>query len=160
MSRRTSIVKGLIERIKTELDGSQPDKYYSNLYGNVSYKTYKFEEIQEFPYVGVTAGSETYQYQPSRQKWNFLGISIFLYDKDEYDVEQKLENLIEDIKTILDSEINIPYTVTKPDGSELSAETTETTMLSTDTDEGLFKPFGFAEVQITIKYAADRRMYD
>lgn len=160
MSRRTSIVKALIQHIGEELNGSQPDKYYTNIYGNVSYKTFKFEEIQEFPYIGVMAGSESYQYQPSRQKWNFLGVSIFLYDQDEDDVQLKLEYLIEDIKTIVDSEYEITYTVTKPDGSELIAKTTEMNMISTDTDEGIFKPFGFAEVQITIRYAADRRIYD
>jgi hypothetical protein len=160
MSRRTSIVKAFIEHLKTELNGTQPDKYYTTLYGNASYKVFKFEEIQEFPYIGVQTGSESYQYMPSRQKWNFLGISVFLYAKDEEDVQQQLEYLIEDIKTIVDSEYEIPYTVTKPDGSELTARTTEMSMISTDTDEGIFKPYGFAEVQITIKYAADRRIYD
>lgn len=157
MSRRTSISKGLVERIKTELDGTKTDLYYTNMYGNVSEKVYKFEEISEFPYIGVQAGTETFEYQPSGQKWNFLGMSLFIYVKGEEDAQEQLETIIEDLKTIIDSEYEIPYTITKPDGSTLDATATDARMNSVDTDEGIFAPFGFAEIQITIRYVDFKR---
>lgn len=157
MSRRTSITNGLADRIKNELDGSKPDTYYTNMYGNVSDKVYKFEEIREFPYIGLQAGTETFEYQPSGQKWNFLGVSIFIYVRGEEDAQEQLEKLIEDLKTIVDSEYEIPYTITKPDGSTLAATATDARMNSVDTDEGIFAPFGFAEIQITIRYVDHKR---
>ncbi|QFR57734.1 hypothetical protein CPT_Slocum_177 [Serratia phage Slocum] len=159
MSRRTSIADAFRKRVDECLNGTKTDKYYSNLYGNVSDKVYKFEEISEFPYVGIQVGTETFQYEPSRQKWNFLGISVFIYVRGEDDAEEQLELLIEDLKTIIDSEEDLHYTITKPDGSTVDAQTTEMTMNSVDTDEGMFKPFGFAEIQLTIRYTGDRRLY-
>lgn len=159
MSRRTSIANALGEKIKEELNGSQPDKYYTNLYGNVSDKVYKFENIREFPYVGIHVGPETFEYLPSLQKWNYLNVSILVYVKGEDDAQEQLETIIEDIKTIIDSEIEIKYTITKPDGSTTTASTTSMQMNSVDTDEGICSPFGFAEIQITIRYTGDRRLY-
>lgn len=160
MSRRTSIVEALVNRIKTELNGSKPEIYYTNIYNNVSRKIYNFDNINEFPYIGITAGTETYEYQPSSQKWNFLGVSIFIYDKEVDDIQEQLEFIIEDIKTIIDSEIDLPYTITKPDGSTLEQKTTDMRMVSADTDEGVFRPFGFAEIQITIRYPIYKRLFN
>lgn len=159
MTARTSIGKALVETIKTELDGSQPEKYFSNIYGCASLNTYKFEDIKEFPYIGVHIGSETFQYQPSRQQWIFLDMSILIYDKEKTDIQEQLENLIADIKTIIDSEENLHYTINKPDGSTLDGQVTQKTLNSVSTDEGLLAPYGFAEVSVTLRYTSHKRLY-
>lgn len=159
MTARTSIGKALVEHIKSELNGTKPDTYFTNIYDCVSLNTFKFEEIKEFPYIGVHIGSETFQYQPSRQQWIFLDLSILIYDKDTGDIQEQLEKLIADIKTIIDSEDDLDYTIIKPDGSTLDAKVTQKSLNSVSTDEGLLSPYGFAEVSVTFRYAPYKRMY-
>ncbi|WP_411425820.1 hypothetical protein, partial [Enterococcus faecalis] len=97
------IAQAMVDRISKQMDGSQPDEYFNNLYGNVSRQTYKFEEIREFPYVAVHIGTETGQYLPSGQQWMFLELPILVYDKEKTDIQEQLEKLVADIKTVIDT---------------------------------------------------------
>lgn len=153
MNYRTSIAEALAQHIASELDGSNPDLYWTNIYGNVSRSVYKFEEIKEFPYIGLHIGPESYEYQPSRQQWSFLDISILIYAKNEEgDIQMQLEKLIADVKTIIDKDMELSYTINKPDGTTIQSKVTQITMNSVSTDEGLLDPFSFAEVSITCRY--------
>ena len=159
MDYRTSIAEAWVKRIGSELDGSQPDKYWTNLYNCISRQVFKFEEINEFPYVGIHIGSESFEYLPSRQQWTYLDISFLLYVKDEGDIQDQLEKLISDLKVIIDSEEDLTYTINKPDGSSTIGRVVQTTMNSVSTDEGLLDPFGFAEVSVTCRYTPDKRLF-
>lgn len=159
MDYRTSIADGLVELIKTELDGSKPEKYWTNLYGLVSRSVFKFEEINEFPYIGIHIGPESFEYLPSRQQWIYLDLSILIYAKDEGDIQTQLEKLIADVKTIIDSDMDFTYTINKPDGSSTQGKVTQVTMNSVSTDEGLLDPYGFAEVSVTCRYTPDKRLF-
>lgn len=158
MTYRTSIAEALANKINSELNGTNP-KYWTNLYGTASRKTYKFEEINEFPAIGIHIGTESFEYLPSRQQWIYLDLSILLYVRDEGDVQEQLEKLISDIKTIIDSEMELTYTINKPDGSTSEGIVTQITVNSVSTDEGLLDPFGFAEVSITCRYTPDKRLF-
>lgn len=153
MNYRTSIAQGLVDYLIAELDGSQPDRYFTNMYGLISRNVYKFEEINEFPYIGIHIGPESFQYEPSRQQWVFLDLGILIYVKNEEgDVAMQLEKLIADVKTAIDKEMDLHYTINKPDGTTFNAKVTQITMNSVSTDEGLLDPYGFAEVSITCRY--------
>lgn len=159
MTARVAIADGLVNLIKDKLNGSEPTKFWTNLYGNVSRDIYKFEEIKEFPYVGIHIGPESFEYEPSRQQWIFLDLSILIYEKDRGDLAESLEKLIGDIKTLIDSEDDLTYTIHKPDGTSVDRVVTQRTINSVNTDEGLLSPYGFAEISVTFRYREDKRLY-
>lgn len=160
MNYRTSIADALVQRIKSEMDGSQPNEYFNNLYGNCSRQTYKFDEIREFPYIAVHVGTETGNYLPSAQQWIYLELPILIYDKEKEDIDMQLESLIADVKTVIDTGGNLKYTIKKPDGSTIDTEATDMSITSVSTDEGILAPFGFAQVNVTVRYMPLRRALD
>lgn len=157
MDHRTSIANGLVERLKRDLDGSQPDEFFTNIYGNVSRQTYKFDEIREFPYIAVHIGTETTNYLPSAQQWTYLEIPIIIYDKETSDIQEQLEKLVADVKTSIDTGGSLEYTVIKPDGTTFACQATDMAITSVSTDEGLLAPFGLAQMNVTVRYMPPRR---
>lgn len=157
MDHRTSIAQGIIERLKKDLDGSQPNDFYTNMYGNISRQTYKFDQIREFPYIAVHIGSETTNYLASAQQWVYLEIPIIIYDKETSDIDDQLEKLIADVKTSLDTGGSLDYNVIKPDGTTIKCQATDMYITSTSTDEGLLAPFGLAQMNVTVRYMPPRR---
>lgn len=143
MSRRTSIVKALTEKLKN-IDGSAG--YKSNLFGN-SFPFLKFwDETNDFPSIYVVAGSEAREYLPSDFTWAYLGITLKIYCKGE-DSQQLLENLLEDVeKTIHDNRV-LMYDV------DNGYETTEILINSIVTDEGLLAPYSIGEINLQVRYA-------
>ena len=160
MNYRTSIADALVERLKKDMDGSNPTEFFTNMYGNVSRQTYSFEQINEFPYIAVDVGTETGNYLPSAQQWVYLEIPILIYDKEKDDINMQLEKLIADVKTSIDTGGNLQYTIMKPDGSTIDSEATDMQITSVSTDEGILSPFGFAQVNVTVRYMPLRRALD
>lgn len=142
MSARATIVDGLVELFKTQLDGVNNP---TNLYNNVTNKLKFWDEVNDFPFLCVVAGAESREYLPSRQKWGFLNISIKVYVKAEEPVEA-LENLLVDLEKVLDSNRNIPCYTSPP------IDTTEILITSIVTDEGLLDPYGVGEVSLQVRY--------
>lgn len=141
MSRRTSILKALAEKLKV-LDGTQ---YKSNLYNN-SYSKLKFwDEVQDFPAVYMSPGSESREYLPAGFTWGFLGISLKLYCKGEDSTEQ-LEQLLEDVESVIDANRQLVYDAVK------NYETTEILVASITTDEGLLAPYAVGEINLQVQY--------
>ncbi|BAV81298.1 hypothetical protein [Vibrio phage VCPH] len=151
-THRTSIVSALVNLIETTLDGSDTDKYYTNLWGNVSDKILHFDEVNDFPFVSVAKGTETTEYLPGMFRWNFLNLYIRVYVRGADDYDEQLENLITDLKTLIDLHESFPYNVTMPSGTNNPHEVTEVTILGVDTDEGLLAPDAFGEIQLRVRY--------
>lgn len=143
MSRRTSIVKALAEKLK-DINGVEP--YTSNLYSNAYPKLKFWDECNDFPSAFVTPGTETRQYLPAEFTWGFLGVSIKVYCKGE-DSQSELETLLEDIETCIDSNNVLVYDVNK------GYETTEILIQSITTDEGLLAPYAVGEINLQVRYA-------
>jgi hypothetical protein len=144
MTKRISIVTALAEKFKV-IDGSGTFK--SNLYDN-SYPKLKFwDEIQDFPAVYLTAGTEVRQYHPSDFTWAFLNISVKVYVRSESDAQQQLENLLDDLETVIHDNRVLVYDQDK------HLETTEILIQSITTDEGLLAPFGVGEINLQVRYA-------
>lgn len=142
MSRRTSIIKALAEKLKV-IDGNAP--YKTNLYNNV-FPILKFwDEVQDFPCVYMTTGSEVREYLPSSFAWGFLNISMKLYCKGE-DGQQLLENLLEDVEKVIDSNRVLTY------DQDTGYETTEILITSITTDEGLLSPYAVGEINLQVRY--------
>lgn len=142
MSRRKSIVNALTERFKI-IAGSP---YNTDLSGNAYSKLKFWDEVNDFPAVYMTAGSESREYMPAAFAWGFLNISIKVYTKGEESQEQ-LELLLEDIESVLDSTLGIVvYDTAK------GYETSEISITSITTDEGLLAPYAIGEVNILVRY--------
>lgn len=142
MSRRTSIVNALVEKLKT-IDGT--GEYKTNLYSKAEGKLRFWDEVEQFPCIYVTAGSENREYLPSDFVWGFLGISIKMYVKGD-DAQQQLENLLEDCERCVDANRVLVYDLAN------NYETTEILLVSITTDEGLLAPYGVGEINLQVRY--------
>jgi hypothetical protein len=73
---RSAIVNAIITELK-KIDGS--GDYSVDLANNVTNKLVFWDEVNDFPYVSVVAGSENREYLPGGFKWGYLGITIRIY---------------------------------------------------------------------------------
>lgn len=142
MSRRSSIVSALAEKFK-EINGTEP--YKTNLYENSFAKLKFWDEVNDFPSVYMSTGTETREYLPAQFAWGFLGISIKVYVRGE-DASQQLEQLLEDLETCIDANRVLVY------DAENGYETTEILIQSITTDEGLLAPYGVGEINVEVRY--------
>lgn len=143
MSRRVSIVNALAEKFKV-INGDTP--YKVNIYEHSTAKLKFWDEVQDFPAVFTVTGSEAREYHPSGFAWGFLNASIKVYCKGE-DSQSELENLLEDIERVLDGTLGVVvYDTTN------GYETSEISITSITTDEGLLSPYAVGEINILIRY--------
>jgi hypothetical protein len=144
MTKRTSIVKALAEKFKV-INGT--GSYKSDLSDN-SYPKLKFwDEVQDFPCVYLTAGSELREYHPSDFTWAYLNISVKVYVRNEEEAQQELEDLLDDLENVIDANRVLVYDTTN------NLETTEILIQSITTDEGLLTPYGVGEINLQVRYA-------
>ena len=143
MSKRSSITKALSTKINELLIGD--NNYTTNLYNNC-YPYLKFwDEVDNFPSVYITPGSETREYLPSNFTLAYLNLSVKLYCKGE-NSSQDLETLLEDFENA----INANRVLTYDDVNSL--ETTEILVVSITTDEGLLAPYAVGEINLQVRY--------
>jgi len=143
MSKRASITKALCSKINELLVGDS--SYTTNLYNNC-YPYLKFwDEVDNFPSVYITPGSETREYLPSDFTWGFLNLSVKLYCKGDTS-QQELEILLEDFEKAIDANRVLVYDSTN------NLETTEILVLSITTDEGLLAPYAVGEINLQVRY--------
>ena len=142
-SKRTSIVSAITQKLKL-INGT--GVYKTNLFQN-SYAKLKFwDEVNDFPCVYVTPGSEIREYLPSDFVWGILGVCIKVYCKGD-DAQEQLELLLGDIETVLDNNRVLVYDMVN------NYETTEILIQSITTDEGLLDPYAIGEINLQVRYA-------
>jgi hypothetical protein len=143
MSRRTSIIKALVDKLKL-INGQTP--YKTNLFNNAYAKLKFWDEVQDFPAVYATPGSEQREYLPGDFTWGFLMISLKVYCHGE-DSHQQLETLLEDIERCVDANRVLVYDTVQ------NYTTTEILIQSITTDEGLLSPYAVGEINLQVRYA-------
>ena len=137
---RGAIVGALVEKLKG-IDGS--GFYNIDVSNNVESKLVFWDELNDFPFVSVVAGSERREYLPGNFKWGFLNVTIRMYVYDE-DPVSELEKLLVDVESVLDSNRQLTYTT--------GMDTTEILISQISSDEGLLAPYGVGEMSIIIQY--------
>jgi hypothetical protein len=143
MSKRSSITKALSTKINELLVGD--NNYTTNLYNNC-YPYLKFwDEVDNFPSIYITPGSETREYLPSNFTWAYLNLSVKLYCKGE-NSSQDLETLLEDFENAINANRVLTYDEVN------SLETTEILVVSITTDEGLLAPYAVGEINLQVRY--------
>lgn len=143
MSKRVKIVQALAELVKTKIDGTAP--YVTDLQNQCFAKLKFWDEINEFPSVYITPGTETREYLPSDFKWGILNISIKVYCKQEDGVQEQLETLLADLETFIDANNQVVYDTS-------GEQTTDIMITSITTDEGLLAPYGVGEINLQVRY--------
>jgi hypothetical protein len=144
MTRRISVVKALAEKFKI-IDGTGTFK--TNLFNN-SYPKLKFwDEVQDFPCVYLTAGTEIRDYMPADFTWGFLNVSIKVYVRSENEAQEQLEDLLDDLEKVIHDNRVLVYDTTN------NLSTTEILIQSITTDEGLLAPYGVGEINVQVRYA-------
>jgi len=144
MTRRISVVKALAEKFKI-IDGT--GSFKTNLFDN-SYPKLKFwDEVQDFPCVYLTAGTEIRDYMPADFTWGFLNVSIKVYVRSESEAQQLLEDLLDDLEKVIHDNRVLVYDTTN------NLSTTEILIQSITTDEGLLAPYGVGEINVQVRYA-------
>lgn len=144
MTKRQKIISTLVELFK-QINGTSP--YISNLFSNVKGKMVFWDEVNQYPLVALTAGSESREYLPGNFKWGFLTVNIRIYVKGD-DAKERLENIFVDIENILDANNTLAI---GDNGEDIC---TDIRILSISDDEGLLAPHGVGEVTIQIQYPA------
>lgn len=142
MSRRTSILRALSEKLK-DINGDAP--YSTNIFGN-SYPILRFwDEVNDFPCIYGSCGSETREYLPGDFTWAYLGISLKVYCRGE-NAQLDLEQLLEDIEAVISNNRNLVYDQIN------QYETTEILVSSITTDGGLLYPYAIGEINLQVRY--------
>jgi len=143
MSKRTSIVKALAEKFKV-IDGTSP--YSTNLQNN-SYPFIKFwDEINDFPSIYMSPGTEQRDYLPGDFAWGMLRVCVRVYCKSEDTAQEQLEQLLEDLERCIDANRQLIYDSTN------GYTTTEILIDSITTDEGLLSPYAVGEINLQVRY--------
>lgn len=150
MSARSAIPKALAEGMAAAINGSAP--YVENLYGNVINKVTHFEDIQNFPTVGITPGPESRVDQPSNFTLCYVDIYIRIYVKNNNDAQAELERIISDIETYVDDNQRLQYSVDTPLGGSDTDFTISNSIASIATDEGLLEPLALGEIVLQVEY--------
>jgi hypothetical protein len=146
MSKRTHILKALSEKFK-EIDGT--GVYSTDIAGNSFPKLKFWDEVQDFPCVYLSPGTETREYHPSGFSWGYLIVCIKCYVRSEDEAQDQLELLLEDVEKCVDANRVLVY------DQDNNLETTEILVQSITTDEGLLTPYGVGEIYIQVRYARD-----
>lgn len=155
MSARAGITKAYKDRLKEKLNGT--GYFVTDIQGNVDSKTRHINNINDFPFISVTPGPETRDNLPSRQTFANLTLYIRIYVKNEEEPQEELEQIMADLETFIDTNQQIVYNVTTPEGV-LEGRTISSDIASIATDEGLLSPIGFGEIAVSIQYEKTRIM--
>jgi hypothetical protein len=144
-SRRTEIVDFLVTRLK-EIDGTVSSydagyTYNTNLFNNVFRKLKFLDEVNDFPSLYLSAGTEIRDFNSKSLTVATLDVTIRAYVFGEDNSQSLADDLIQDIEHII-------YSLgDNPDKGIL-----DITIDNISTDEGLAIPYGLAEVQTTVSY--------
>ena len=143
-TRRRAIVEALAQQFEN-INGTPP---FRSAVQNVERRLKFWDEVTEFPAIHIGAGTETREYDGGGFRFRFLRITVRCYVSDDNDVIEALEELLEDVESVLEDNDPLVYT----DSTGTSQSTVQTTIATVDTDEGVLEPLGVGEITCEIRY--------
>jgi|TARA_R100000030_G_scaffold83734_3_gene66740 hypothetical protein len=147
-SRRKEIVEFLVTELK-KIDGQTSTfnvsyTYSNNLFNNVFRKLKFLDEVNDFPAIYISAGTEIRDFNSKSLTVATLDVTIRAYVFGEDNSQSLSDSLVQDIEHVV-------YSLgDNPDKGIL-----DITIDNISTDEGLVTPYGLAEVQLTTVYRLD-----
>jgi hypothetical protein len=147
-SRRKEIVEFLVTELK-KIDGQTSTfnvsyTYSNNLFNNVYRKLKFLDEVNDFPAIYISAGTEIRDFNSKSLTVATLDVTIRAYVFGEDNSQSLADSVVQDIEHVI-------YSIgDNPDKGIL-----DITIDNISTDEGLVTPYGLAEVQLTTVYRLD-----
>lgn len=144
-SRRKEIVEYVVTQLRN-IDGgvSTYDAGYSyntNLFTNVYRKLKFLDEVNDFPAIYVSAGTEIRNFNSKDLTVATLDVTIRAYVYGEDNSQSLADDLVQDIEHVI-------YSL--EDKSDIGIQ--DITIDNISTDEGLAAPYGLAEIELTTVY--------
>ena len=143
-TRRRAIVEALCQKLEN-INGSPP---FRTSVSRVERRLKFWDEVNEFPTIHVGAGAETRDYDGGGFRFRFLQLTVRCYVSDDDDVIEALEELLEDVETVIEDSDPLTYY----DSTGASQSTVQTNIITVDTDEGVLEPLGVGEITCEIRY--------
>jgi hypothetical protein len=147
-SRRKEIVEYIVTQLKQidgETSGFNPSyTYFNNLFNNVFRKLKFLDEVNDFPSIYVSAGTEIRDFNSKSLTVGTLDVTIRAYVFGEDNSQNLSDDLVQDIEHVI-------YSL----GDNPEMGVLDITIDNISTDEGLTTPYGIAEVELTIVYRID-----
>ena len=143
-TRRRAIVEALSGALE-QINGSAP---FRTSVAKVERRLKFWDEVDEFPCIHIGAWGETREYDGGGFRFRFLTVTVRCYVSDDDDVILALEELLEDVETVLEDNDPLQYT----DSTGASQSTVQMNILTVDTDEGVLEPLGVGEIVCEIRY--------
>ena len=147
-SRRKEIVEYIVTQLKQidgETSGFNPSyTYFNNLFNNVFRKLKFLDEVNDFPALYVSAGTELRDFNSKSLTVATLDATIRAYVFGEDNSQNLSDDLVQDIEHVI-------YSL----GDNPEMGVLDITIDNISTDEGLTTPYGIAEVELTIVYRID-----
>ena len=147
-NRRTEIVDLLVTNLKN-IDGGTSSynasyTYTQNLFNNVYRKIKFLDEVNDFPALYLSAGTEIRNFNSLSLTVATLDVTIRAYVFGEDNSQSLADDVVQDIEHVI-------YSL----GDNPEKGILDITIDSISTDEGLAAPYGIAEVELTIVYRLD-----
>lgn len=145
MSRRKEIANYIVDQLKN-INGqtstySSLYTYKTNIFNN-SYRQLRFiDEVNDFPSLYLTAGTENREFQSQGLTEGTLDLTIRTYVYGNDNSYNQLDDLLEDIDHVI-------YSIST--NSQLGI--LDIKIDNIQTDEGLLSPYGLAEVELIVTY--------
>ena len=144
-SRRSEIVDFLVTSLKN-IDGAASNydasyTYTQNLFNNVYRKIKFLDEVNDFPALYLSAGTEIRDFNSLSLTVATLDVTIRAYVYGEDNSQSLADDLVQDIEHVI-------YSL----GDNPEKGILDITIDSISIDEGLAAPYGLAEVELTVVY--------
>ena len=146
--RYSSRRRAIVEALCLKLEGINGQPPFRSSVANVERRLKFWDEVNEFPTIHVGAGTETREYDGGGFRFRFLTLTVRIYVSDDNDVVEALEELLEDVETVIEDSDPLTYY----DSTGTSHTTAQTTIATVDTDEGVLEPLGVGEITLEIRY--------
>jgi len=144
-SRRKEIIEFIVTQLK-EIDGAVSGfdasyTYNTNVFNNVFRKLKFLDEVNDFPSIYVSAGTENRDFNSQNLTTATLDATIRIYIYGEDDAQSQVDNLLQDVEHVI-------YSL----GDNSNRGILDITISNISTDEGLVTPYGLGEIELEISY--------
>ena len=157
MSRRTQIIDFVVTELK-RINGSVDRRedlvpirsnytYKTNVFNNVFRRMKFLNEINDFPTLCVTSGGEDRVEIGAGVRMGTMTINIRGYIKGTDSSLDEAENLGDDIEFVINT-LNIEENAS-------TFQITDARIVSVETDEGLYEPYGVVSIGVLLRYEQD-----
>jgi hypothetical protein len=144
-NRRTEIVDFLVTNLKNINGGvsayDNTYQYNHNVFNNVYRKIKFLDEVNDFPSIYLSAGTEIRNFQSENLTVATLNVIIRAYVYGEDNSQTAADNLVDDIEHVI-------YSI----GDEPEKGILDITIENISADEGLAFPYGIAELELSVVY--------